>query len=418
MRLAASFFLVVVASTACAPAEVAAHPRHLVGAFRALGKTRLVALPRPILGAFALDDAGKYRAPYGIGTATLTLEPLLQKPLVDDLATGRVEWGATVILDIDTGAVLALAESSEREPGLPGAALRPLAPAASVFKIVTASALLRAGVDPSTEACGRGGKSRIMPRHLVEADDVGRCVALEDAVPYSENVIIAKLASRFLTPEALSDEATRFGFGRTLAFEGTTSPSLATIPSDDPFAFATTAAGFGEVRLSALHGAVIAAVVGSGGFMIAPRIVESAAVELTPWPRPKERILDSEQAELLQSMLTATVSRGTAWAAFHGARRSPYGRPAVIDVAVAGKTGSLTEREIGLDTSWFVGFAPAQNPRIAMATVVINDAALWHVRALDVATRAIETFFRVHPEARGDAAPIAGVPSPMVEAAE
>jgi cell division protein FtsI/penicillin-binding protein 2 len=370
------------------------------GAPRRLGKIGLVPPPAPRLGAIALDEAsGAYRAPWGRGTATLTLEPALQKPLADDLRIGRPQWGATVILDVKTGKILAMAEASEREPDLPaiggGAAVRPLAQAASVFKIVTASALVRAGVPLSAEVCGSGGKTRIKPRNLEEGG--ARCVRFEDALPYSQNVAMAKLASRFLTPQKLVDEARLFGFDRPLAADLEVTPSTASIPVDDDFTFATTAAGFGEVRLSALHGAVLAAVAGTGGLLVHPRIIESVEGEVRPDELPPERVLDEEQAQVLQAMMSATVSRGTAFAAFHG-RRTPYGKGAVIEVPVAGKTGSLTDRDADVDVTWFVGTAPAHDPKIAIATVVVNDEWLWHVRALDVATRALATYFRLHPE--------------------
>lgn len=360
------------------------------------------------------DGQGRYIAPWGAGTATLTLEPALMQPLVDDLRVGRPQWGATVILDVESGEVLALAEHSEREPGVPGAGVRPLARAASVFKIVTASALLRAGVPLHTEACGAGGKTRLKPKNLVS--ERGACVRFEDALPFSKNVAIAKLALRYLTPERLVEEAQRFGFGSDVMGELRVGRSRSRIPLDDEFGFANTAAGFGDVRLSALHGAVLAAVAGTGGLLVRPRIVENAEGESVPPVHPPERVLDEQQAQVLQTMMTATVSQGTAFAAFHG-RKTPYGRGAVVDVPVAGKTGSLTDRDEDVDVTWFVGTAPAHAPRIAIATVIINDEWIWHVRALDVATRAVATYFRVHPEDKRLDEPVAVTQSSAGDAA-
>lgn len=375
------------------------------GALRDQGDLVLAVPPPPALGAFSLDEEnGTYTAPWGRGTATLTLEPALMGPLLEDLRLGRPQWGATVILDVKSGKILALAEHSEREPGVPGAALRPLGKAASVFKIVTASALVRAGLPLSAEACGSGGKTRLKPRNLEEGG--GRCVRFEDALPYSANVAVAKLAAQHLSPAALVDEARRYGFERPLSADLELAPSTAQIPVDDKFAFATTAAGFGEVRLSAVHGAVLAAVAGSGGLLVPPRIIERVEGEAPPSVPEPERVLDEEQAQVLQAMLAATVSRGTAFSAFHG-RRTPYGKGAVIDVPVAGKTGSLTDREADLDVTWFVGTAPTHDPKIAIATVIINDEWIWHVRALDVATRAVATYFRVHPEDKRVEEPVA-----------
>jgi penicillin-binding protein A len=384
---------------------------HGFGALRERGHLVLAVRPPPALGPFALDEGQRaYFAPWGDGTARLTLEPALMKPLVEDLRLGRPQWGATVILDIESGRILALAQHSERDPEGPGAALRPIAKAASVYKIVTASALVRAGVPLSKEVCGSGGKTRMKPRDLESSG--GRCVRFEDALPYSANVAMAKLAAGHLTPGLLLEESERYGFDRPLTAELPLEPSTAEVPVDDTFAFANTAAGFGQVRLSALHGAVIAAVAASGGLLVPPRIIDSVEGEDAPPVPAPERVLDEEQADLLQGMLAATVSRGTAYAAFHG-RKTPYGRPAVIDVPVAGKTGSLTVREEDLDVTWFVGSAPAHDPKIAIATVIINDEWIWHVRALDVATRAVATYFRVHPEAKRVDDAVASSPPPQ-----
>lgn len=411
VRAVAVAVLVAVTLCACGPRSnsdnsEAATPDFTknVGAMRQMGPIQLaVPVPR-VLGPFA-REGDRYVAPYGRGTATLTLDAPLHDALTADLKMGRPQWGATVILDVATGEILALAEHSEREPGLPGAATRPMGKAASVFKIVTASALVRAGVPLSLEVCGSGGKTRLKMKNFMD-EPGGRCVRFEDIVAYSQNVTMGKLAGRYLRPEALEAEAQLFGFGTDdLAVDLEMSASTADIP-EDLFGFAKAAAGFGDVRLSGLHGAVLAATVGNGGVLVPPRIIESVTGEVMPMPRAGARVLDEQHAAVLQAMMSAAVEYGTAHNAFHG-KRSPYGKPAVVDVPVAGKTGSLTDRDVDLDTTWFVGTAPAHAPKIAIATVIINDEWIWHVRALDVATRAVATYFRLHPEDARESAPVA-----------
>jgi len=81
-----------------------------------------------------------------------------------------------------------------------------------------------------------------------------------------------------------------------------------------------------------------------------------------------------------------TVTAGTA--------RKAFRRPAsaLRGVAVAGKTGSLADRSPFRDYSWFVGYAPADRPQVAVATLVVNDR-LWHARAPQVAREALEAYF-------------------------
>jgi cell division protein FtsI/penicillin-binding protein 2 len=62
---------------------------------------------------------------------------------------------------------------------------------------------------------------------------------------------------------------------------------------------------------------------------------------------------------------------------------------------VAGKTGSLNEQKPFRDHSWFVGYAPAEDPQVVVATVVVNGP-LWRVRAPWVAREALTAYFADH----------------------
>ncbi|HET6922802.1 MAG TPA: penicillin-binding transpeptidase domain-containing protein, partial [Anaeromyxobacteraceae bacterium] len=235
------------------------------------------ATPPPALGDFELDEeSGRYVAPLGGGRAVLTLKPGLQARLERLLSDYRVPWGATVLIEPRSGRVLALAEHSQREPEARGLPLRAMAPAASIFKIVTTAALLQRGVEPDAEVCYHGGKHRLAPRHL--ADDPRRdrrCLTLASALGHSANAVFAKLADRGLSAELLRGEAERFLWNAPIPFARPVEVSRADIP-DDPFSLARTAAGFGPVRLSALHAAVVAAIVANGGVFVPPEIVDSA----------------------------------------------------------------------------------------------------------------------------------------------
>jgi len=83
-------------------------------------------------------------------------------------------------------------------------------------------------------------------------------------------------------------------------------------------------------------------------------------------------------------MMADTVSEGTA--------RRAFGTGPRLKHSAAGKTGSLTDYQTKLDTSWFVGFAPAERPQVAVATVVVNQGK-WHVKAPYVAKEALRAFF-------------------------
>jgi cell division protein FtsI/penicillin-binding protein 2 len=341
----------------------------------------------PRLSERHLDPAlGRFVAPLGDGRAILTLHPTLQARLERSLATYRVPWGATVLLEAGSGRVLALAEHSQAEPQRRGLALAALAPAASIFKIVTAAALLEHGVRPEDEICYHGGRRRLAPRLL--ADDPRRdrrCVSLSTAFGHSANVVFAKLADRGLDADALRAVAERFLFNAEIAFPTPVEASAARIP-EDPFAFASTAAGFGDVTLSPLHAALLASVVANGGLLVPPVIVDEADGVPFPAIAAPTRVIDEAVAADLGAMMRTTVTSGTARRAFRRAAAPLRG------VDVAGKTGSLADADPYRDYSWFVGYAPADRPEVVVATVVVNER-LWHARAPTVAKEALEAFF-------------------------
>ncbi|BDG03969.1 penicillin-binding transpeptidase domain-containing protein [Anaeromyxobacter oryzae] len=358
--------------------------------------------PAPVLGEFRLDPAlGRYVAPLGTGRAVLTLDPRLQARLERTLQSFAVPWGVTVLIEPATGRILAMAEHSQAEPGRRGLALTAFAPAASIFKIVTAAALLEQGIRPDEEVCYHGGMRRLQPALL--SDDPRRdrsCATLERAFGHSTNVVFAKLADRGLDAALLRAEAKRFLFNDAIPFPRAVDVSKADI-ADSGFELANTAAGFGPVRLSPLHGALLAAIVANGGVFVPPVIVDETEGVDAPVPAAPWRVVDEAVAGTLGEMMRSTCSEGTARRAFHGARGPLRG------VAVAGKTGSLADRAPFRDYSWFVGYAPADHPEIAVATVIANGT-VWRTRASAVAKDALEAFFAVRV-AEGPARPAPGL---------
>lgn len=343
-----------------------------------------------VLGAMRYDpELDAYVAPTESGQATLTLDPRIQARLEKVLRDGRVPWGAAVVIEPKTGRVLAMAEHSRAEPDTQGIALRALAPAASIFKIVTSAALLEQGIAADEEVCFHGGRHRLSPSLL--QDDPRRdrrCSSLAEALGHSTNVVFAKLATRGLSSELLRSEASRFLFNTEIPFPWRVEPSSAEIPDDD-FQLAETAAGFGPVRLSPLHAALIGAMVANGGALVAPRVVEHVDGVRLPRPEPRQ-VLDPRVAAELARMMRTTVTEGTARRVFRQDSRSS--RSPLHGVAVAGKTGSLADRSPYRDYSWFVGFAPVDDPQVAIAAVVVNEK-LWHVRATQVAREGLLAYF-------------------------
>lgn len=378
----------------------------LVGFFLAIAVDRAFGEPAanalPVDGAADVPTAAPPLAPTTVAARVIVGEPVLRprapdaevalvatnpalaRALHQVLVDGKTPYAATVLLEVGTGRVIAVAEHSTRGPA-DGLARKAMAPAASVFKIVTSSALLRQGVSPHERVCARGGLRRLSERLLVDDERHDRaCTTLFKTLPHSHNTAIAKLALKHLDPDALREEARRFGFvaqvpvDAPLRTHSDGTASVARIP-EDPFGFAEAASGFGDVKLSAVHGAVLASVVATGGVLVPPRSSDGAG-----GAEAARRVIDERHAETLRLMMADTVAAGTARRAFGTAPR--------LNSSAAGKTGSLTDYATGLDTSWFVGFAPADRPQVAVASVVVNQGK-WHIKAPWVAKEALRAFF-------------------------
>jgi len=311
--------------------------------------------------------------------AYLTIEPKLQKSMEKLLRMYRPVGAAVVAIDPKTGKILSIAEIGE------GSATKAAYPAAAVFKIVTGAALLEKGVSPDVQTCYHGGIRRLVGKLLEDKPNLDRrCLSLSMAMAKSANVVFAKMAVKHLDGDELRKVAERFLFNRPI-FDQALGQSSAEIP-DDGLGFAKSAAGFGDVKLSPMHAALIAAAVGNGGLAMEPSLIDAIdGVQVEP--TGSMRLLNVETAGALRDMMKLTVSEGTATSSFRERRRMVLG-----DIEVAGKTGSMsTHRGPFKDYSWFVGFAPADDPKIAVAAVVVNGLR-WRIHAPYIAREALKAY--------------------------
>lgn len=344
---------------------------------------------------FDLRDArvveGRYVANLeGGARATLTVDPGLESHVEGELRRFAVPYGALVAIDPRDGRVLAFASHSSADPALRDLTRITTPPAASVFKIITAAALVDAGVAPGARVCYGGGLHGITLQDLV--DDPARdrsCATLGEAMGSSINAVFAKLADRNLDRPTLERYAQSFGFGQSLPFDAGGPVSGIDVPSDR-LEFARTAAGFWHSHLSPLHGALVAATIARSGSMprtgIVERIVDrDGRVLRTFSPGTHRVVVGRDTAQAVARMMERTVTHGTAHSAFF----DDQGVAFLPGIRVAGKTGTLTrERPSYRGYTWFVGFAPADAPTIAVAALVINEPA-WRIKASYLAREAL-----------------------------
>src|SRR5450432_1116474 len=338
------------------------------------------------------------------GHAELTLDPRLQTSTDEVLRAFQIPYGGAVVVSIPDGRVLAMVGRSAADPRLGPAdlALRPWAPAASVFKVVSATALVESGLSGATRICYHGGVSAVLPDNLIDIPAIdGSCATLAYGIGKSQNAIVAKLVTEHLTAADLAREGRSFGFGETIPFEIPVEPSHLDVPTNNRLEMARASAGFWHSTLSPMHGALLAATIANGGTMPSPTLVERAIdadgrLEQLPVASPRHVAGGAAAAEVGR-MMELTTRIGTAKATFRNRRGQRY-----LPIEVAGKTGTLNaETDHGpIGYSWFVGYAPADHPTIAFA-VVLGNAPTWRIKATYVGRHIVTEYLSEKSERTG-----------------
>jgi peptidoglycan glycosyltransferase len=345
----------------------------------------------------ALAD-GVATAPADGGTARLTLDPGLQREALGLMEAHHLPEAAVVLMDVASGKLLIYA--SHVDKGAPrDLCTEASAPSASVFKIVTAAALVEnAHLGPDTKQCYSGGEQRISAADLIDDPQRDRwCTTLAGAMGRSINTVFARLAKERLTPAQLEAMAERFGYGDGVDFDTPVQPGALHIPNE-PLEFARTAAGFWNTTLSPLQAAEMSAIVARDGESIRPSVVEQilspsgAIVWSAPEARGGRRVVGRETAQQLETMMEHTVNEGTSFKAFHDGKGGVF----LPGIQVAGKTGTLTEGETQRYYTWFTGFAPAHRDpgtrQVAVAVLVVNGPS-WQVKANVLARDVLRAYF-------------------------
>ena len=340
--------------------------------------------PKPaVLDLDKMSLAGDhYVAPLGDQQVQLTIDPDLQALAEKLLNESRAPRGAIVAMTPD-GKILALAGRRTAEPkgSTKGTfdwrlATEPWGPAASIFKLVTASALVASGVDPDDKVCYHGGLHEPTESTIKDSKRDSLCNSLTWGVAHSNNAIVGKLAFQRLEAGKLAQYAHDLFGTIPASLDVPATFGEVKLPETQNLELAQAAAGFTGSKLSVLGGALLAATFANKGERPDPRLVDSA-------PAASHRVLPVEIAEAVGKMMVGTCRYGSAARSF--------GRH---DVAVAGKTGTLTRIDpFYMEHSWFVGYAPADHPQIVVA-VELGNPENWHLRGHEAARRLIDRAVR------------------------
>jgi cell division protein FtsI/penicillin-binding protein 2 len=376
-----------------------------IGEMLAKGKARATAAivtkqvtPPPLTGLdLSRIDArgGLATAPaHGDRKAELTVVAKYQRAAENMLRGGHVPEGAIVMTDVKTGKVLVWANMVEDGP-MRDIASEATAPSASVFKIITGTALVEQGLGPSTKQCYSGGEHALKAIDMV--DDKKRdkwCATMTQAMGRSLNTVFARLAAKNLDRDKLGAVAARYGYNGEIPFDVKVAESKLTFP-DDELGFARTAAGFWNSTLSPFQAVNLATTIANGGEMVRLSVVSSvkdADGEIYKGASGRQvlkRIMDEGVASQVTTMMENTVESGTSYRSFHDKAGKPY----LPDIRVAGKTGTLTKPAAdGPYYTWFVGFAPSRKPEVAISVMVANHLK-WRVKATNLACDMLRVYF-------------------------
>ncbi|HEX2700125.1 MAG TPA: penicillin-binding transpeptidase domain-containing protein [Acidimicrobiales bacterium] len=328
------------------------------------------------------------------GNVTLTLSKALQQVARDALGN---RTGAVVALNPTDGAVLAMWSnpsfdpnplaahdqkavqaawtSLQDDPGkplLPRAYRRSYAPG-STFKVVTAAATLERHPELATKPYPVL-RDLDLPQTDANLPNFGKSACggtLPDLLRVSCNTGFAQLGLD-MGAEALAGEAGDFGFNTKPpldlpAVARSTFPDVAAFRQDQP-ALAKSAIGQQDVAATPLQMALVAAGVANGGVIMKPHVlaeVRDSEGELVRSAQPAQwmKAMEPQNAAALRDMMITVVNNGTA------------GRAAVPGVQVAAKTG--TAQTVGDNShAWLIAFAPAEQPRVAVAVIVESQPGL------------------------------------------
>ncbi len=325
----------------------------------------------------------------------LTLDPAVQKTAYDALGNQR---GAVVAIEPSTGKILALVSTPGYDPnalashntssaakayqGLLKADGSPLEnrairgrtyPPGSTFKLVTSAAALESG-DYTKDSVIPAPHRYQLPQSKSFLRNYGdvRCspsgqMTLAEALTVSCNTAYAELGVR-LGAEKLAEQAEAFGFDTPLSIPLTVAPSHVDADANPPMT-ALAAIGQGNDRATPLQIAMVSAAIANRGELMKPYVVQTirgANLDVVQDTKPNQlrRSVSPQTAAQLTDMMIDVVDRGSGTGA------------QISGIDVAGKTGTAETSKNVPPHAWFTGFAPANDPKVAVAVIVEQGGSL------------------------------------------
>ncbi|NLV79038.1 MAG: penicillin-binding protein 2 [Rhodococcus sp.] len=337
-----------------------------------------------------LFDLVSGRTPRG-GNVVSTIDPAMQQVAYDEL-TSKGYTGSVVAIEPATGKILAMVSTPSYDPnrlsGHDGAAtsaawdelnadpdmpmvnraISQTYPPGSTFKVVGTAAALASGVTPDTQLTAAAQIT--LPDTATTLENYGgeHCgdaptVSLREAFARSCNTAFVEMGLN-TGREGLMEQAEAFGIGEAMDVPLAVAPStLGAIP--DSAALGQSAIGQRDVALTPLQNAVIAATVANGGVRMQPYLVDRLE-------GPDLSVLEETTPESMGQAMDPAVA-ATLTELMLGSEQWSGGQGAVPGVQIASKTGTAEHGSDPRNTpphTWYIAFAPAQQPTVAVAVIV------------------------------------------------
>lgn len=313
--------------------------------------------------------------------------------------------GAVIVTEVSTGKILAMVSKPDYNPNtvvemwdkwvedeessvLLNRVTTGLYPPGSTFKIMSTLEYIKENKDNYQKysyTCRGSYKKDGMTIHCYH-NSVHNTVNLTKSFAKSCNTSFVNLAMG-LDRAAFSETLDKLLYGKNLNLDFLTAVSQTPINeqmSDKEMLQASI--GQGTVQITPIHLNMITSAIANKGVLMRPYLVdriESATGSVVHTYKAKEygRLMSEEESDALRVLMKEVVENGTA------NRIKGYG------YTVAGKTGSAEYNSLGDSHAWFTGFAPAENPEIAI-TVIIESAGAGGDYAVPIARRVLDAYFK------------------------
>ncbi|HEY9162614.1 MAG TPA: penicillin-binding transpeptidase domain-containing protein [Desulfomonilia bacterium] len=310
----------------------------------------------------------------------LTIDWDLQSYVSETAKKYKIGFGAVVVMDADDGDIISMwgKDRSGEDCSIPLNSYL----AASIFKIVTASAAIEQGMTPESTVSYSGNPWTIYKGQLKDSTDKWtQYITFAHAFAQSNNVVFAKLGMS-LGEEPLFLNAMRYGFWKPPMRECWSAPSTVMIPETE-YDLGELACGLNHTtRMSPVHAAQIVTPALNKGLMVSPRIVRSMPVEKAP-------AIDEQIADDIYSMMGGTIKSGT----FSRRFRMCTTDRILKEVTIGAKSGSIDSKNPDGRLTWFVGYAdhPTKG-KITIVSLLLRDPYYW-IKADEFARMIIRQYY-------------------------